>query len=135
MTEQFTRAFSMGVDGYYKISRNLIDEGQFGSALIFSPFNYAKGNQYGAEITANYTQGGFNAYANFGFERGTSKILFPANSFSDLTSSLSFAITGSSWTMISAIPYRRAPLTRSKTLPSMLTSSMAAVEKRLCEHG
>jgi hypothetical protein len=71
MTEQFTRAFSMGVDGYYKISRNLIDEGQFGSALIFSPFNYAKGNQYGAEVTANYTQGGFNAYANFGFERGT----------------------------------------------------------------
>jgi hypothetical protein len=71
MTEQFTRSFSMGVDGYYKISRNLIDEGQFGSALIFTPFNYARGNQYGAEVTANYSQGGFNAYANFGFERGT----------------------------------------------------------------
>jgi hypothetical protein len=71
LTEQFTSSFSIGVDGYYKISRDLIDEGQFGSALIFSPFNYAKGNQYGVEITANYTQGGFNAYANFGFERGT----------------------------------------------------------------
>ena len=71
MTEQFTRSFSMGVDGYYKIARNLIDEGQFGSALIFTPFNYAKGNQYGVELTANYTLGGFNAYANFGFERGT----------------------------------------------------------------
>ncbi|MGA8659939.1 MAG: TonB-dependent receptor, partial [Chthoniobacterales bacterium] len=71
MTEQFTRSFSMGIDGYYKISRNLIDEGQFGSALIFTPFNYTKGNQYGVEVTANYTQGGFNAYANFGFERGT----------------------------------------------------------------
>ena len=58
-------------DSYYKSSRDLIDEGQFGSALIFTPFNYAKGNQYGAEITANYTLGGFNAYANFGFERGT----------------------------------------------------------------
>jgi hypothetical protein len=73
MNEQFTSSFSMSVDGYYKISRNLIDEGQFGSALIFSPFNYAEGNQYGAEITANYTQGGFNAFANFGFERGTGK--------------------------------------------------------------
>ena len=71
MTEQFTRAFSMGVDGYYKISQDLIDEGQFGSALIFTPFNYAKGNQYGVEVTSNYTQGGFNAFANFGFERGT----------------------------------------------------------------
>ena len=71
MTEQFTRAFSMGVDSYYKSSRDLIDEGQFGSALIFTDFNYAQGNQYGVEITANYTLGGFNAYANFGFERGT----------------------------------------------------------------
>src|SRR5215469_8505752 len=73
MTEQFTRSFSMGVDGYYKIARNLIDEGQFGSALIFTPFNYAKGNQYGVELAANFTLGGFNAYANFGFERGTEK--------------------------------------------------------------
>jgi TonB-dependent receptor-like protein len=71
MTEQFTSAFSMGVDGYYKISKDLIDEGQFGSALIFSPFNYSKGNQYGIEVTASYAKGGFNAYANFGFERGT----------------------------------------------------------------
>jgi len=71
LTEQFTHSFSMGIDGYYKTSRNLIDEGQFGSALIFTPFNYAKGNQYGAEVTANFALGGFNAYANFGFERGT----------------------------------------------------------------
>jgi len=73
MTEQFTRSFSMGVDGYYKTSRNLIDEGQFGSALIFTPFNYATGNQYGVELTANYALGGFNAYANFGFVRATGK--------------------------------------------------------------
>jgi outer membrane receptor protein involved in Fe transport len=71
MTEQFTSAFSMGVDSYYKTSQNLIDEGQFGSALIFTDFNYGRGNQYGTEVTANFTQGGFNAYANFGFERGT----------------------------------------------------------------
>jgi outer membrane receptor protein involved in Fe transport len=71
MTEQFTHSFSMGIDGYYKTARNLIDEGQFGSALIFTPFNYAKGIQYGAEVTANFALGGFNAYANFGFERGT----------------------------------------------------------------
>ena len=35
MTEQFTRSFSMGIDSYYKTSRDLIDEGQFGSALNF----------------------------------------------------------------------------------------------------
>jgi outer membrane receptor protein involved in Fe transport len=71
ITQQFTSAFSMGVDAYYKEAHNLIDEGQFGAALIFSPFNYLHGNQYGTEVTANYAQGGFNAYFNFGFERGT----------------------------------------------------------------
>jgi hypothetical protein len=71
ITEQFTRSFSVGIDAYYKEARNLIDEGQFGAALIFSPFNYAHGNQYGVDVTANYTQGGFNAYANFSFQRGT----------------------------------------------------------------
>jgi outer membrane cobalamin receptor len=73
ITEQFTKSFSVGVDGYYKEARDLIDEGQFGAALIFTPFNYAQGNQYGVDVTANYAQGGFNAYANFSFERGTGK--------------------------------------------------------------
>jgi outer membrane receptor protein involved in Fe transport len=82
MTEQFTRSFSMGIDGYYKTSRNLIDEGQFGSALIFTPFNYATGNQYGVELTANYALGGFNAYANFISSTQLESELFPANSFS-----------------------------------------------------
>ncbi|MBV9490871.1 MAG: TonB-dependent receptor [Verrucomicrobia bacterium] len=71
LTEQLTRAFSAGVDAYYKEARDLLDEGQFGAALIFSPFNYARGNQYGLDVTANYAQGGLNAYANFSFQRGT----------------------------------------------------------------
>jgi outer membrane cobalamin receptor len=71
ITEQFTKSFSIGVDAYYKEARDLIDEGQFGAALIFSPFNYAKGNQYGVDVTANYGQGGFTGYANFSFQRGT----------------------------------------------------------------
>ncbi|HEY5336777.1 MAG TPA: TonB-dependent receptor, partial [Rhizomicrobium sp.] len=32
--------FTIGVDSYYKISRNLIDEGQFGAPIILTPFNY-----------------------------------------------------------------------------------------------
>jgi outer membrane receptor protein involved in Fe transport len=85
MTEQFTRSFSMGIDGYYKASRDLIDEGFFGAALILTPFNYLRGNQYGVEMTANFALGGFNAYANFAFERATgeqidsSQFLFSAD--------------------------------------------------------
>jgi outer membrane receptor for Fe3+-dicitrate len=73
ITQQFTSAFSMGVDAYYKEAQDLLDEGQFGAALILAPFNYVQGNQYGTEVTANYSQNGFNAYFNFGFERGTGK--------------------------------------------------------------
>jgi outer membrane cobalamin receptor len=71
VTEQLTESLSLGVDGYYKEARDLLDEGQFGAALIFSPFNYARGNQYGVDVTANYVHGGFNAFANFSFQRGT----------------------------------------------------------------
>jgi hypothetical protein len=75
ITQQFTSAFSMGVDAYYKEAHDLLDLGQFGAALIYAPFNYVQGNQYGAEVTANYSEKGFNAYFNFGFERGTGKTI------------------------------------------------------------
>jgi outer membrane receptor protein involved in Fe transport len=72
-TQQFGKSLSFSVDAYYKVAKDLIDEGQFGAAVIFTPFNYARANQYGVEVTAQYQQGGFSAYANFGFERGVGK--------------------------------------------------------------
>ena len=39
--QKLTRAFTLGVDTYYKQSMNLIDEGQFGAPIILTPFNYA----------------------------------------------------------------------------------------------
>ena len=61
-----------GVDTYYKLKRNLLDEGQFGSALVLSPFNYAKGYAWGVELSTNYTRGPFDLYANVahGQEKG-----------------------------------------------------------------
>lgn len=71
ITQKFGQRFSMGLDGYYKKAHNQLDEGQFGSALIFSPFNYQEGQIYGAELTANYQQDNFSAYANLAFSRAT----------------------------------------------------------------
>ena len=64
-THQVTSALSLGVDSFYKRSSNLIDEGQFGQALVFTPFNYAQGKVYGIELTANYKSDNLTAYANF----------------------------------------------------------------------
>ena len=56
--------FKIAVDAYYKLKRNLLDEGQFGSSLVLSPFNYAKGYAWGVELSGNYTQGPLDLYAN-----------------------------------------------------------------------
>ncbi len=63
-THQLTSTINLGVDSFYKLTSNLIDEGQFGQALIFTPFNYAKGKVYGVELTANYKSDNLAAYAN-----------------------------------------------------------------------
>ncbi len=55
---------TLGLDAYYRRVQNLLDEGQFGAALIFSPFNYARGNVRGLEFTSSYNNGPFNAYLN-----------------------------------------------------------------------
>jgi outer membrane receptor protein involved in Fe transport len=65
VTHQLTPALNLGVDAYYKDARNLIDEGQFGSALIFTPFNYDRGRVYGVEWTANYRKDNLSGYVNF----------------------------------------------------------------------
>ena len=64
--------FKIGLDAYYKIKRNLLDEGQFGPSLVLSPFNYAKGFAWGVELSANYTHGPLDLYVNVarGEEKG-----------------------------------------------------------------
>jgi outer membrane receptor protein involved in Fe transport len=54
----------LGVDAYYKIATDLIDNGLFGQALVLSAFNYAKGYNEGIEFHAKYNSGNFQAYAN-----------------------------------------------------------------------
>ena len=55
----------MGIDTYYKKTKNTVDEGQFGPALLLTPFNYGEGRIYGVELTANYKLDNFSTYANF----------------------------------------------------------------------
>jgi outer membrane receptor protein involved in Fe transport len=70
--QRFKGGLKIGLDAYYKLKRNLLDEGQFGSALILSPFNYAKGYAWGVELSGNYTHGPTDLYANLarGQEKG-----------------------------------------------------------------
>ncbi len=67
VTQRLTDAVQVGFDSYYKIVDDLLDEGQFGQALVFTPFNYKRGRIYGAEATASYQQDNLQAYLNLAY--------------------------------------------------------------------
>jgi outer membrane receptor for ferrienterochelin and colicins len=71
--QKLSRRFTVGVDTYYKQSHNLIDEGQFGAPIILTPFNYAHGKQYGAELTGNFTGEALSAYLNLAYQSAKGK--------------------------------------------------------------
>jgi outer membrane receptor protein involved in Fe transport len=54
----------LGVDVYYKLATDLIDNGVFGQALVLSAFNYAHGINEGIEFTGKFHSGNFQAYGN-----------------------------------------------------------------------
>lgn len=58
---------TVGLDAYYKIATDLIDDGQFGQAVVLTQFNWARGYSEGAEAKIKYQNGNFSAYANFAF--------------------------------------------------------------------
>lgn len=72
--QKVTTEFTAGLDGYYKLSDDLIDEGQFGAPIVLTPFNYRDGRQAGLELTTNYAGENLSAYANLAwqFARGKS---------------------------------------------------------------
>ncbi len=73
--QKITHSFVVGMDTYYKQSKDLIDEGQFGAPIILTPFNYRYGKQYGGEFTANYTRDDFTAYFNFAAQSAKGKAI------------------------------------------------------------
>ncbi len=66
---QLNQNLNFGFDTYYKDIKNMLDEGQFGNALIFKPFNYAKAKSYGLEFTTNYQTKTWQNYINLAWQQ------------------------------------------------------------------
>lgn len=64
MSQKVDSHLTVTADAYYKKITNLIDEGQFGQALILSPFNYQMGYAKGLELSGIYTEKQWGAYLN-----------------------------------------------------------------------
>lgn len=62
-------SWTVSMDAYYKDINNLLDEGQFGPALILTPFNYATGSIKGLELSTTYNHRIYSAYANLALAR------------------------------------------------------------------
>jgi outer membrane receptor protein involved in Fe transport len=59
----------IGIDGYYKTARDLLDDGQFGAAYVLTGFNYDRAENIGVELKSTYTNGNFRAYGNLAWAK------------------------------------------------------------------
>jgi outer membrane receptor protein involved in Fe transport len=66
---QPTDGLKLGVDAYYKIATNLLDEGQFGAPVILTSFNYAQAEVKGIELTASYDDGPWSLFGNIAWSQ------------------------------------------------------------------
>ncbi len=67
LSRQITKPWQVTADSFCKLAKNLIDNGQFGNAVILNDFNYRTGTVYGAELSTNYKKGPFSLYGNFSY--------------------------------------------------------------------
>ena len=73
VSQNIGSSWTIGLDNYYRQVSRLQDEGQFGTALIYSTFNYKYGKVRGNEFSVNYNNGPITAYFNFSFNRAMGK--------------------------------------------------------------
>ena len=108
-------SLQLGVDGYYKRAAQQLDEGQFGAAIIESPFNYRYGEVYGLEGTLTYTNGGFQAYANAAYSSAhgqkidSSQFLFGADELAYINKHSIYLDHDQTSTVSSGVSYQRKP--------------------------
>jgi outer membrane receptor protein involved in Fe transport len=65
--QKLAPGLTAGLDAYYKMATDLIDDGQFGQAVVLTQFNWARGYSEGIEAKLKYQNGNFSAYGNFAF--------------------------------------------------------------------
>ena len=69
ISHQVNDSLTLTADAYYKNIRNMLDEGQFGQALILSPFNYEHGQVKGLELSAVYNRQNWGGFLNVSTQR------------------------------------------------------------------
>jgi outer membrane receptor protein involved in Fe transport len=103
---------TVGFDAYYKIATDLIDDGQFGQAVVLTQFNWAHAYSEGAEAKIKYQTGNFSAYANLAFNitRATDPVsnqyLLDPDEFTFLLNNYHYTDDMQMWTGSAGASYR-----------------------------
>ncbi|WPB84480.1 TonB-dependent receptor [Sediminicoccus rosea] len=71
ISQRVTPELTLGSNAWYKQATDMLDLGQFGRALVFTPFNYARGQSYGIEFTGQWTTERLSVFANLTLSRAT----------------------------------------------------------------
>ena len=112
VTRKLTKELEVGVDAYFKRARNLIDDGQFGQALVLTAFNYDRAYNTGVEFKSAYQSGDFRAYGNlaWGRQRATqvtsNQFLFDASEFPYIATHYVYTDHAQTWTGSAGASYR-----------------------------
>ena len=146
VTQKIMDGWNVGLDGFYKSTHSVIDEGQFGQALILSSFNYKRGRIYGGELTTNYDHGPFSLYGNaaYAWARGvhvsSAQFLFDPDEYAFInkhwvfldhdqrwTATMGGAYTWNDWRFSSEILYGsglRRGFANTKSVPDYATVNL-----------
>jgi hypothetical protein len=110
--QQKIGGFTIGVDGYLRRSKNLIDEGQFGAPIVLTPFNYRDGRIHGIEGDISYARGPWLVYANLAYTKGqgqdivSSQFSFDPGDLAYIQNHYIYLDHDQTWTASGGIAYR-----------------------------
>jgi outer membrane receptor for monomeric catechols len=102
---------TIGFDAYYKMSQNLLDEGQFGAPIFLTSFNYADANIKGWELTASYDDGPWSLYGNLAWSQAlatnitSAQFNFAASELAFINQNTIFVDHDQSWTASAGAAY------------------------------
>ncbi len=102
---------TVGFDAYYKISQNLLDEGQFGAPIVLTSFNYAEANVKGFELSGSYDDGPWSVYGNLAWSEAkgsninSAQFNFPPEELAFIAQNYIFLDHNQSWTASAGAAY------------------------------
>ena len=80
VSHKVSEMLTLNADVYYKRIHNMLDEGQFGQALILSPFNYETGYAKGLELSSVYNNHNWGGFLNVTLQKAQARHIISGQS-------------------------------------------------------